>query len=242
LINRSSRLFERWGHFYNFFSGGLKKLVLPNKTDAYRILRGPGRGIRFLTNPAGGGMRILLGLYEPCLMDWFRRVIRPGSVIYDIGTADGHEALIAAHLTGPHGRVVAFEHNAQTRKQLEANLALNPTLAGRITIQPFFVGSLHDPDRHKISIDELLRQSNGIIPPPDIVKIDVDGPELDVLAGMEQLALRKCPQLFVECHYTPQVEKDVISFLRRHGKSVRRSSASLFEVSRQCYNTWVWTI
>ena len=242
MIDRSSRLFKQWGHLYNFALGGLKKLVLPNKTGAYRILRGPGRGIRFLTNPAEGGARILLGLYEPCLMDWFRRVIRPGNVIYDIGSADGHEALIAAHLTGPKGRVFAFEHNAQTRKQLEANLALNPNLAGRINIQPFFVGKLHDPEHHRITIDELLRKSEGTIPPPDVVKIDVDGPECEVLEGMEKLTISKCPHLFVECHYTPQVEKDVINFLRRHGKSVRRSSASLFEVSRQVYNTWVWTV
>jgi hypothetical protein len=77
--------------------------VIPNESRVHTVLRGPGKGIRILTNPARGGTRVLLGVYEPCLMRWMSRTIEPGHVLYDIGSADGHEALIAAKLVGSAG-------------------------------------------------------------------------------------------------------------------------------------------
>jgi hypothetical protein len=62
------RLSGRWGRFYERCWGGLKALVIPDEKRVYTIVRGPGRGIRILTNPVRGGTRALLGLCEPHLM------------------------------------------------------------------------------------------------------------------------------------------------------------------------------
>lgn len=239
---RSSGLFKLWTQLYESLWGGLKKSVLPNKEGVYRVLRGPGQGIRILTNPVHGGTRILLGLYEPCLMKWLSRVIRPGTVVYDIGSADGHEALIAAQLAGPNGRVFAFEPNEDQRRRMQANLDLNPDLATRIHVNPFFVSNQYDPDHGIVSIDRFYQQPGRSIPPPDVVKIDVEGLECEVLEGMEELACNRCPDTFVECHLGPHVEEAVHSFFGRHDVPIQRSSPSVFDVSRQGYNTWVWTM
>ncbi len=238
---RTSALFKLWAKLYEFCWGGVKRMILPNKASVYRILRGPGRGIRFLTNPVSGGTRILLGLYEPDLMRWLSKVVKPGSVVYDIGSFDGHEALIAAKLAGPNGLVFAFEPDESARRQLQANLDFNPELAKRIRIEPFLVGNRHDPAHGIVSIDGFYQKSDRPIPPPDIVKMDVEGAECEVLEGMEELATRHCPQTFIECHLGPHIEETVRNFFSRHNIPTERSSSSFFEVSRQGYNAWIWT-
>jgi hypothetical protein len=241
-IFRRLRLSRWWGQAYERGWGGLKGLVVPNRAGVHTIRRGPGRGIRILTNPAHGGTRILLGLYEPQLMRWMSAVIRPGDVVYDVGTADGHEALIAAKLVGPTGRVIGFEPNPAIRGMLDANLARNPELASRITVLPHFVGATHDPAANVVSIDGLCCKDNpAALPVPHAVKIDVDGPEREVLAGMQQLARAACPHAFVECHIEPAVEEAVRDFFRGLNIPTERSDPSVFDVARNGFNTWVWT-
>ena len=47
-------------------------------------------------------------------------------------------------------------------------------------------------------IDREISESS--LPEPDIVKIDVEGVELDVLHGMTETIARRKPRLFVEIH------------------------------------------
>ena len=172
-------------------------------------------------------------------MKWLARTITPGSVIYDIGSANGHEALVAAKLAGPDGLVFAFEPDGDARRGMKVNLDANAELAKRIHVLPFFVGNRHDPGNGRVTIDAVSGEQR--IPPPDIVKIDVEGVECEVLEGMEHLAETRCPHTFVECHLGPHIEDSVRGFFARHLVPVRRSCPSLLEVSRRGYNAWIWT-
>jgi hypothetical protein len=51
------RLSGLWAQAYERCWGGLKAFVIPNEERVYTIARGPGRGIRILTNPVHGGTR-----------------------------------------------------------------------------------------------------------------------------------------------------------------------------------------
>ncbi|MFI6759459.1 FkbM family methyltransferase [Micromonospora sp. NPDC050417] len=51
----------------------------------------------------------LFGTWEPHLTAWIRRRLTPGDTFIDIGANIGYYSLLAAHLTGPTGRVVAVE-------------------------------------------------------------------------------------------------------------------------------------
>jgi hypothetical protein len=176
-------------------------------------------------------------------MRWMSAVIRPGNIVFDIGTADGHEALIAAKLVGPTGKVFAFEPDPAMRDLLRANLGRNPELAGRIHVMPFFVGKEHDPAGGVVSLDGLCRRDDpSSLPVPQVVKVDVDGPEREVLAGMQQLARLACPHTFVECHVGPSIESAVREFFLELNIPTRRRDPSLFETSRHGFNTWVWTV
>jgi hypothetical protein len=239
LVDRHSRIYKAYGRLYEFAWGGLKRRIIPDKMELHTIRIGLASGIRMHLNPARAGVRVLLGRYEPPLMRWMKRTIQPGSVVFDIGANDGHEALIAAKLAGPTGRVFAFEPLDEAKELLRRNLEANPELAKRIEVLGYMVGKTHDPANGIVSLDGLYRE--GKVPHPDVVKMDVEGAEVDVLEGMREIAARRCPQCFVECHIGKHIEDAVRSYLLAHGMKIAQSQASFLETSRHSFNTWMWT-
>jgi len=240
LLNyRRGKLFRFWTRVYNGLWGGLKHVLLPNKEGAYRILFGPGRGVRIWTNPAHGGTRFLLGRYEPPLMTWLTRAVKPGATFYDVGSNNGLVALIAAQLAGTNGTVYAFEPDLEILESLRKNVSLNPELALRIKVMPYEVGRLHDPGTRKVSVDGLV--ADALAKPPDVIKIDVEGAECDVLEGMTHVTSQQCPATFVECH-SPELQSGVRQFFEQRSRLVEEAVPSVFEVSRHGYNAWLYLI
>lgn len=139
-----------------------KPLLFRDRANARSVKAGPGRGVVALFNRRHDLQREF-GLYERELHTFYRRLIRPGGVVYDIGAADGLDSLTYVALGA---RVTAFEPDPGALAKLERNLLLNPGAA--VTVVP-------------------ERYAPGHAPPADFVKIDVDGAEvevLDVLPGL----------------------------------------------------------
>lgn len=65
------------------------------------------------------------GVWEPLATQLFARVLRPGDAVADVGANIGWFSLLAARLTGPRGRVHAFEASRPTFALLGDNLSLN---------------------------------------------------------------------------------------------------------------------
>ena len=70
----------------------------------------------------------LLGAFEPATVKLYRRLVKPGDVVLDIGANIGAHVLPLAVLVGDAGRVIAFEPTRYACRKLQANLALNPRL------------------------------------------------------------------------------------------------------------------
>jgi FkbM family methyltransferase len=143
---------------------------------------------------------------------WLREEVRPGDVFYDVGANIGVFTLIAGKLLGPTGHVYAFEPHAANAVSLAENVAAND-LAGRVSILPFpleakpqwgsflassplpgtasssFVGGAGSAEAEQIryapSVDSLIEA--GVLRPPNLVKVDVDGGEAAVVRGMTRL-------------------------------------------------------
>ena len=64
------------------------------------------------------------GAHEPHMQSSFLRLLRPGSVVYDVGAHLGFHALFCGLAVGPSGRVIAFEPDAAFR-ELAANVESN---------------------------------------------------------------------------------------------------------------------
>ena len=152
--------------------------------------------------------------YEAVELDWMKRVFPKGGVFVDIGANVGNHTLYAA-LILKAGRVIPFEPNPLAYNLLLQNVLVN-RLNDVVDLSKLGVGvSDHhaggfamearrknlggakmlagEGDLEVYPAHELL---NGIV--PDVVKIDVEGMEMEVLSGLEPLLERCRPMLMVE--------------------------------------------
>lgn len=148
----------------------------------------------------------VFGIWEPDLTAWMRSRLSAGRTLIDVGANIGYFSLLGSRLVGPSGRVVAIEALPATYRQLEDNLARNAATNVRAlnvaaTAAPGMV-TLYGGEAHNsgttstVAADGLdaLTDVEGLpladllhpeeIAAAKVVKIDVEGAELDVLQGM----------------------------------------------------------
>ena len=168
---------------------------------------------------------IVRGTLEPPVQEALRRLLAPGDVFYDVGANIGFFTILGARLVGPAGRVVAFEPVPACARAVARNIALNDFVHAEIREEAvgeaggrarlLVVGEaswshLASTGRHAdvrdeidvtvVAIDELVRA--GTIPPPDVLKIDTEGAELQAIAGMRATIERHRPAIVCELHDT----------------------------------------
>ena len=71
--------------------------------------------------------------YEPATTRLFLSVVRVGDVVIDIGANHGYFTVLAAHLVGTTGQIVAFEANPRVIPHLRAHIEANQ-IADRVTV------------------------------------------------------------------------------------------------------------
>jgi FkbM family methyltransferase len=148
---------------------------------------------------------------------WLDRELRPEDVFFDIGANIGVYTIFGARRTGDKSLVVAFEPHIPNANSLIENIFVNnlqhkvrlvttaltngerhdrfnyySTQVSSSTSQfgaTAYEGKSFEPVFVEIkagcSLDTLLRP--GLLPVPDIIKIDVDGLDFEVLEGMSDL-------------------------------------------------------
>jgi FkbM family methyltransferase len=201
----------------------LPKWLLPKAEKVGEIILTIPKGLKLIINPSidQGVERSLFetGIYERGTLDFMEKHLSSGDTFIDIGANIGLMSLIAEKAVGKSGNVWAFEANPKTFQILEKNLDLNATNS----IHTFECG-LGDKKETKIlydnwsinrgaastvvkgenatetvisilTLDEVVvGQSISV----DMIKIDVEGMELEVLAGAQQTIEKNQPFLIVE--------------------------------------------
>ena len=67
------------------------------------------------------------GVWEPSITAYLIQALAPGDIFIDIGANVGYDTLLASHLVGANGQVLAIEASPHVFGLLEKNLALNAT-------------------------------------------------------------------------------------------------------------------
>jgi len=197
------------------------------------VCKGPLRGARWVVGSSTHGC--WLGTYEADKPERIARAISAGSVVYDIGANAGYYTLLGSRCVGDRGRVIAFEPHpaniAWLRRHAELNRAANVTIVqaavagaggtARFRTGPTLaMGSLGAEGEFEVdvvSIDEQVQA--GAIPPPAVVKMDVEGAEYDALRGARETLARYRPAIFLSTH-GPEVHRASCELLRELGYSL----------------------
>ena len=193
-----------------------------------RILRGPARGLRWIAGSSSHGC--WLGTYEPKVLQAFADLIRPGMVVHDVGANVGLFTLVAA---GRGAFVHAFEPLPRNARLLREHVSRND-FEERVTVVEAAVGRVSGTARFRTestglegAMDPRGEREVGVValddrqpPDPQVIKIDVEGGELDVLAGAAHLIHRARPTIFLELH-PGGAEASCRSLLERAGYELR---------------------
>lgn len=169
----------------------------------------------------------LLGRFEPSTVKLYRKLVKPGDTVLDIGGNIGAHTLPLAGLVGPNGRVIAFEPTDYAIRKMRANIALNAGLADRISVQQVMLvapggravaPSLYSSwplfdtgeEVHTEHRGRLMDTSGALamtfdealrrlgVTSVDFIKLDVDGHEYGVLAGAKDTLAAHKPPILME--------------------------------------------
>ena len=160
-----------------------------------RLHLGLAAGLRFEIDLQGHAY-FYLGLYEFEIAKHVAAMAYPSCVAFDVGAGEGYYSLVLSKLTG--AQVVAFEVDRPSLERLERHRLANMPVGDRVVVHPQFVAASSEPDRNRVALDDLANTPG--MPTPDLLKIDVEGAEVDVLKGAERLLHLHRPHVIVETH------------------------------------------
>lgn len=179
---------------------------------------------------------LLRGKYERHTRALFNDAVKPGNRVLDLGAHIGYFTLLAARRVGSTGSVHAFEPDPANYRFLCHNVALNgmddvvttvpKAVADTTGTRAFFA----DTKNSVLSSFWAEGRSDGAVPVEsttvddflggqeiDVVKLDVEGAEVDALRGMHR-TLTGSPQLtmFVDCNPTALTSAGASEIGRAH--------------------------
>lgn len=184
--------------------------------------------------------------YEPETKRLLEYLLQPGSTAVDVGANLGYLTAVMARAVGPTGRVWAVEPDPENLRLMRENLSRNgysdrveviAAAAGRrqevrrLYRQPVgarntFYSAAGSPEGEVIEVRTVCLDE-VIDGPVDLIKIDVEGSEIEALGGLgrhlaceprPQLIVEWCPQASTRAGYRPG---DLPRSLRRLGYGLR---------------------
>lgn len=169
------------------------------------------------------GYHVAMDSYEPDVTAVFRRLLRQGMGVIDIGANIGYFTMLSARLVGPEGHVLAVEPNPRNARMLEASRRLNDY--SHVTVAQVAAGrtigllALHAANSNGTtsepsgSLDALLgtetvpslRLDDIVSPdrPVGLIKLDVEGAEYNAVLGCQDVIARDHPTIISE--FSPEL-------------------------------------
>jgi hypothetical protein len=147
------------------------------------------------------------GLHERPLHQHYRRLVKRGTRVFDVGMYRGWDALTFAWMTG--AEVVSFDGNPKMLEQAGSLIA--PSGLERITL----VNSYVSDGTSGLSLDTACATYFR----PEFVKMDIEGAEAAALSGAGRLLSEVRPAMVIETHGL-DVENACLDILRGHGYGI----------------------
>jgi FkbM family methyltransferase len=196
------RLARPWIHHYLVTRHGAKLPIVPEALDVFVSMKGQDNS------------------WDYWVFRALNRAVRRGNIVYDIGANVGYLSVeLATHRQRDNITVIAFEPQRRLARNIRLAARLNDL--DNLFVKECVVGSeMGDVSfsemRHsvhgtavsgvenaitqytvpQISIDDSV--SDGRLPPPDVIKLDIEGYEYEALSGASQTLTKHKPIVIFE--------------------------------------------
>jgi len=191
---------------------------------------------------------LVLGIHEPEVAEFIESELRNGMTFVDVGPNVGYYTLLGARRVGTSGKVIALEPDPEVLAILRKNIAINllsnvqvvhgaasrtcgQARLGRARSSSYSTGLYCEDAANWIevprySLDSVIGRLN--VSRVDLIKLDVEGAELEVIEGMSEILRSDRPKLIMELHGQldgPGAHR-AVQKLKRAGYAVRYISGS----------------
>lgn len=180
---------------------GAKLAMAPRVLDVYAAIRRKG------------------GCWDPYVFETCRGLLAPGNAFYDLGASVGYMTIEMATVFRGAVKCVAFEPQPDLARCIAISAHLNG-VEDAVSVFEMMIGetereetlmltshSIHASvnalesggqplQRRMTSLDELVAE--GAIPPPDVIKMDIEGGELQAIRGAQEVIRKHRPHIAFE--------------------------------------------
>ena len=178
-------------------------LMIHRQGSVTSIHLGQARGLRWRRSKRYVVTEYWLGTFEPLVQQAIAEGLSPGDTFFDAGSHSGFHCLVGARAVGETGLVVAIEPDPANAADIEGQVALNGFDHVEV-VRKVVAADLSEPwswvDGNVVTpttIDQLSHEFQ----PPTLIKIDVEGLELEVLRGAQTTIREHRPTLVIEAHF-----------------------------------------
>ena len=218
------------------------------------VRNGLAKGLTFNSGRSNVSYTFAQRALEPDSERAIQLFLKTGMTFYDIGANFGWLSLIAARIAGSGGKVVSFEpldtnvrivrHNV--RANHFNNVTVLPIALGNIDGQArFLCSSQHswgmlategrEPGELKGNTTVTVRRLDTAVqefrvPPPDVIKIDIEGAEINALLGAVDTLASSRPLMLIELHETNAAVADLLTGMN-YQSSLPGSSVPIYDAS-----------
>jgi len=171
-----------------------------------------------------------IGCWEPTETEIFKKLVKPGMTVVDIGANIGYYSLMASRLVGETGKVYAFEPFERTygilNRNIEVNGFKNITALRKAVLNRVGTMTLHCAKYSPANVSITETGASFDVPCTtidhefegikiDVIKMDIEGAEALVLAGMQNV-IRNNPNLILITEVYPRVLEIAGSTLKEY--------------------------
>jgi FkbM family methyltransferase len=201
--------------------------LLPPLPDEFDTVLPGGGTIRLRYREVLGFSTLVSGSFEASEAQFLRSFARPGTIAIDVGANVGVFNIPLAQAVGPAGRVLAFEPAPDNCARLRANVRRNEL--GNVTAFEVALGSIRgkamlalasDPAFHTLAerresatlLEVAVVPLDGFWDPDkdeavSVLKIDVEGVEVDVLRGAQRVIETSHPVVLAEARTADKLDE-----------------------------------
>jgi len=227
---------------------------------AYPVIRGPLRGKKFILGTLGGkggGGTVYFNMLEPEQTAAFAKSLKPSYTFFDVGANVGYYTVLGSKLVGDKGKVIAFEPLVRNISYLYRHIVLNKlknvilipsACADEISLATFSAGpntamghisennGNNDKTEEKLTVVPVLTLdavAEKLNCKPNVLKIDVEGAEVAVLHGAQNILRQAKPKIFLSVH-SDVLKSQCLEYLYGFNYKCEPLDAS-FENAREFY-------